>query len=279
MDKQTVLLSNGTEMAYLERPGSGRRVVLLHGITDNARSYEPLFDRIASDAHIFALDSRGHGQSAKPETLYDTKAYADDVRQFIAEVADAPVLLAGHSLGGVVAIQVAGTAPDLVSQLLLEDPPIYFVNDLNDTYRTLFEGIVVMSQTLQDGNRSREDWFEIMARTPDPYSGKPGIETMGTDRINFRLDSITMMKPKAMQDALAGSLEWDADAALSGIQCPWTVLVGNETLGAVVTAKEADCMEHEHSSSHVIRVNDVGHLIHDQRSDAWLAAINGLIGA
>lgn len=277
MDKQTALLSNGTEIAYLERPGSGQRVVLLHGITDNALSYEPLLDDLASTAHVFALDFRGHGQSAKPETFYDTEAYADDVRHFITEVAGGPVLLSGHSLGGVVAIQVAGTAPDLVSQLLLEDPPIYFVNDLNDTYRALFEGIVVVAQTLQDGSRPREDWFEVMARAPDPYSGKPGIETMGADRINLRLDSITMMKPKAMQDALAGSLEWDADAALAVIQCPWTVLVGNEALGAVVAASEADRLEHDYPASHIIRVNDVGHLIHDQKPDVWLAAINRLV--
>ena len=102
---------------------------------------------------------------------------------------------------------------------------------------------------------------------------------MGPDHINFRLDSIAMMNPKAMQDALTGSLEWDADAALAGIVCPWTLLVGNETLGGVVTAKEADRMEHEHPASHVIRVSDVGHLIHHQRPDAWLAAMNRLIDA
>ena len=177
MNMRVALLSNGTEIAYLERLGSGRPVVLLHGITDNARSYEPLFDRIAGTAHVFSLDLRGHGKSAKPETSYDTQAYADDVGCFITEVVGTPVLLAGHSLGGLVAIQVAGTMPDLVSQLLLEDPPTYFVNNLDDTYRTLFEGVVIMSQTLQDGSRSREDWFEVMASAPDPYSGKPGIET------------------------------------------------------------------------------------------------------
>lgn len=279
MDKHMVKLGNGTEVAYLERPGDGTRVVLLHGITDNALSYEPLFDRVATAAHVFALDFRGHGHSAKPDTRYDTEAYADDVRHFITEVVGAPVLLAGHSLGGVVAIQVAVTEPALVAQLLLEDPPIYFVNNLDDTYRTLFEGIVVMSQTLQDGSRSREDWFEIMANAPDPYSGKPGIETMGADRINFRLDSISMMKPKAMQDALGGALEWDVNAVLAGIECPWTLLSGDETLGAVVSAADADRISRDYPDSRVIRVDNVGHLIHDQRPDAWLDSLNGLVRA
>lgn len=279
VQSQSVRLANGTDIAYLERPGSGTKVVLLHGITDNALTYAPLFDRIDSTAHVFALDFRGHGHSAKPEIRYDTDAYADDVRHFIREKVNAPVLLAGHSLGGVVAMQVAATAPDLVSQLLLEDPPVFFVNNLNDTYRMLFEGIVVMATSLQDGSQTRDHWFEIMANAPDPYSGAPGIESMGAEKINLRLDSIAMMKPQAMQDALNGALEWDGEAALAAIGCPWTMLVGAESLGAVVSAEEADRIERAHPDSQVLRVAKVGHLIHDQRPDVWLTTLNGLIGS
>jgi pimeloyl-ACP methyl ester carboxylesterase len=277
MKQHKTILGNGMEIAYLERPGQASPVVLLHGITEGALTYEPLFDQIAPAAQVFALDFRGHGESAKPDAVYDTEAYADDVRCFISEVVGGPVLLVGHSLGGVVAMQVALTAPDLVTQLMLEDPPVFFVNKLNDTYRALFEGVVVMSQTLQDGSMSRDQWFEVMANDPDPYSGKPGIETMGAQRINLLLDSISRMKPKAMQDALAGSLEWDGDAVLAGIGCPFSVLVGDEALGAVVSTAEADRIEHNHALSRIVRVADVGHMIHDEKPEVWLQTLNGLI--
>ena len=65
MDKSTVTLSNGTRIAYLERAGGELPLVLLHGITDNARTYEPLLTGISPRCHVFALDLRGHGESTK----------------------------------------------------------------------------------------------------------------------------------------------------------------------------------------------------------------------
>jgi pimeloyl-ACP methyl ester carboxylesterase len=277
VDKSTATLSNGTRIAYLERTGGDVPLVLLHGITDNARTYEPVLARISPRCHVFALDLRGHGESAKPDALYDADAYADDVRHFIQEITGGSALLQGHSLGGVVAVQVASTAPALVSGLFLEDPPLYFANDLNEIFRTLFNGMVTMAKTLQNGSRSPDDWFEVMANAPDPYSGKPGIETMGAEQIRLRLDSIAMMKPKALEDALAKSLEWDTDQILERLQCPLMMITGNPDLGAVISTEESARVTDLVSDSRVLQFDDVGHLIHDERLDAWLSALNDWI--
>lgn len=277
LEEKTATLGNGTSVSYLERSGGDRPLLLLHGITDNARTYEPLMAGLDSRFHVYALDFRGHGRSDKPETRYDTDAYADDVRHLIREVVGAPVLLEGHSLGGAVAVQVGSTAPELVVGLVLEDPPLYFVNDLNPIYQAVFESIVVMASSLQDGSRSPDDWFEVMAQAPDPYSGKPGIETMGAERIRLRLESIGMMKPKALQDALDGGLKWDTDEVLRKIQCPVTLLWGESALGAVVSAEEAARASSVIADCQAVHVSGVGHLIHDQAADAWLAAVNGRV--
>ena len=277
MNKSTVDLSNGTRIAYLERAGSGVPVILLHGITDNATTYEPLMPEIDLRARVLAMDFRGHGESAKPDSLYDTEAYADDVRHFIREVAGESVILEGHSLGGAVAVQVAVSAPDLVLSILLEDPPLYFVNNLDPIYQTLFESIVTMAKSLQDGSLTPEACFKMMAQAPDPYTGKPGIETMGEDGIRQRIESISSMKPKALEDALAGSLEWDSDAILAQVQCPMDMIVGNPDLGAVITAEEVERAMRIVSDSRVTRLDDVGHLIHFERPEAWLGFVNAQI--
>jgi pimeloyl-ACP methyl ester carboxylesterase len=274
MEKTTVTLGNGTRIAYLERPGGDTPLILLHGITDSARSYEPLLAHISPGCRVFALDHRGHGDSDKPDSRYDTEAYADDVRHFIREVVGGPALVQGHSLGGAVAVQVGVTAPELVKSLFLEDPPLYFVNNLNEIYQRLFEGIVMMAKTLQDGSQTADDWFKVMADAPDPYSGRPGIETMGEERINQRLDSIGMMKPKALEDALAGSLEWNTDQVLARLVVPLTLMDGNPDLGAVITAEEAARVSDMVPDSQVIQIEDVGHMIHDQAPQAWVSALN-----
>lgn len=277
-ERKRASLPNGTSVSYLERSGGNLPLLLLHGITDSALTYEPLMDGLDERFHVYALDFRGHGHSDKPESRYDTDAYADDVRHFIREVVAERVVLEGHSLGGAVAVQVGATAPDLVSSLVLEDPPLYFVNNLNEIFRALFEGIVAMATSLQDGSRSEDDWFEVMAQAPDPYSGKPGIETMGAERIRLRLASIGQMKPKALQDALAGSLEWDTDERLKQIECPLTLLWGDPAIGAVIDAEEVRRATSLMDQCHAVHVEGVGHLIHDQAPDHWLAAVNGRAG-
>lgn len=277
MQKISVSLGNGIELACLERPGGEVPLVLLHGITENALTWAPVLDGIDPRCRVVALDLRGHGGSARPDALYDAEAYADDVRHFIDEIAGAPTLLAGHSLGGVVAVQVGATAPGRVRALFLEDPPLYFVNNLNETYRGLFEGMVMIAKTLQDGTRSADDWFEVMANAPDPYTGRPGIETMGETRIRLRLDSIRSMKPKALEDALEGSLHWDTDGVLARLECPVTLVIGDPELGGVMTPEEAGHLMRIVDGAHAIQVDRVGHLVHDQRPDEWLTAVNGWI--
>ena len=276
MTKQTVTLANGTEIAYLERPGGEQKLLLLHGITDNATTYAPLMARIDARCHIYAMDFRGHGASSRMATTYTADGYVDDVVAFIQEVVGGPTALAGHSLGGLVSVRTAARAPELVRCLVLEDPPLYFVGKMDAIYEAAFNAIVVMATTLQDGSRSRQEWFDLMAAAPDPYSGKPGIETMGEDRINYRLDSIGQMHPKALQDALDGSLreELDIDADLKSLGCPTTLIVGERSLGSVMTAEDVTQASALIPNCQVVALPGVGHLVHDQRPDDWLKALN-----
>ena len=276
-NKTLIGLDNGTHLAFIERRGGDVPLVLLHGITDNALTWAPVLDRIDARCRVYALDFRGHGDSDKPETYYDAEGYADDVRCFIKEVADGPAFLAGHSLGGVVAVQIGVTAPELVRGLFLEDPPLYFVNDLNPIYRATFEAMVGIASTLQDGSRSPEHWFQVMANAPDPYSGKPGIETMGAEKIRARLESIGSMKPKVMEDGLAGSLKWDTDRVLASLDRPVQLITGDPALGAVMTADEVARVKQIVRSSRALTLDGVGHLIHDQKPEQWLATLNSWI--
>ncbi|MCP5184253.1 MAG: alpha/beta hydrolase [Pseudomonadales bacterium] len=277
MDTKQVQLGNGTTLAYLERPGGDIPLVLLHGITNNAASYEPVLAGIDAGCHVYALDFRGHGNSSRPSARYDTAAYADDVIHFISEVVCKPVLLGGHSLGGLVTVQTAVTAPERIRAIFLEDPPLYFVGSMDPIYEALFNGVVVMATTLQDGSRSAEEWFQVMAKAPDPYNGKPGLEVMGEARIRRRLDSIGRMDPRAMQDGLDGALKWDTDAVLARIKCPVTMITGNRALGAVISEEETRRVQSIVNDCKVTNVPDVGHMINDLRPAEWQAAINGWI--
>lgn len=102
-------------------------VVLLHGGAAGTRRYWlDIPDRLARSHRVLAPDMRGHGDSERAGRDYTIAHYAADIEAFIEQVAGGKAALVGHSLGGLVAAQVAGTRPVLVDCVLFEDPPLHW---------------------------------------------------------------------------------------------------------------------------------------------------------
>ena len=65
---------------------------------------------------------RGCGQSDAPETGYSIPELADDVAAFCTAVGIEKPVVVGHSLGGMIAVELGARYPDLPSALVLVDP-------------------------------------------------------------------------------------------------------------------------------------------------------------
>lgn len=103
-------------------------LIFLHATGFNALTYDPLLAPLAETAAIAAVDQRGHGLStvpADPSTLIDWWPYARDIvavlDRWVPEGAP-PVVLAGHSMGGMVSLLAATQRPEKVRGLVLLDP-------------------------------------------------------------------------------------------------------------------------------------------------------------
>jgi non-heme chloroperoxidase len=99
-------------------PSDGMPIVLLHGITDSWRSFEPLRPHLPADWHVIVPSQRGHGASDKPASGYRTRDFAGDIARLIEAMALPPVILLGHSMGVANAMRVAIDRPDLVRALI-----------------------------------------------------------------------------------------------------------------------------------------------------------------
>ncbi len=103
---------DGTPIAWSEA-GTGDPVVLVHGITESAASWDPVTAQLASDHRVITLDLRGHGESGDADT-YDLAAMAGDVAAVVAAAGAERPHLVGHSLGGAV-VTAAGSVLDVAS--------------------------------------------------------------------------------------------------------------------------------------------------------------------
>lgn len=104
----------------------GEIVVLLHGRTSLAETWEEVAPSLADNRFVIALEQRGHGGSAwAPDGAYDLADFFDDYSEFVDKVVRGPHILVGHSMGSCTALVYASRHPDMVSALVLEDggPP------------------------------------------------------------------------------------------------------------------------------------------------------------
>lgn len=111
----------GLRLAYRDYAGEGRTLVLLHGVASNARIWGPVAPLLTPRFRVLALDQRGHGQSDKPSSGYDFATVTGDVRGFIEALGLERPVVAGHSWGGNVALELAAKHPEQVAGLVLVD--------------------------------------------------------------------------------------------------------------------------------------------------------------
>jgi pimeloyl-ACP methyl ester carboxylesterase len=91
------------------RVGEGPPLVLLHGIGHHWQAWQPVIDRLAEDFDVIACDSPGFGRSAAlPGAIEPTiAAYVDAFEWFFAELGLERPHVAGNSMGGAIALELA----------------------------------------------------------------------------------------------------------------------------------------------------------------------------
>lgn len=102
--------------------GNGLPLVLLHGFTGSAETWEPLTATLANDYTIIVPELIGHARSQAPDHLehYKLPRAASDLVELLNVLGYKRAAWIGYSLGGRTAIQVASDHPSAVGTLILE---------------------------------------------------------------------------------------------------------------------------------------------------------------
>lgn len=107
-----ILNTNGVDIFY-EKTGEGRPCVLLHGNSQNHRTFNTLAEDLSNDHAVYALDSRDHGKSSKTKEL-SYELMMEDTAGLIRKLGLEKPFVYGLSDGGIIALLLASKYPDLV---------------------------------------------------------------------------------------------------------------------------------------------------------------------
>ena len=133
------LTLDGGRIHYVER-GAGPPILFLHGLGGTQFHFShPLFDALAADFRLVAVDRPGSGYSTRAaDAAAGPLAQAGFVARFIEAAGLERPLLVGHSLGGAIALATALEHPRAVSGLALLAPLTRKVSDIPPAFRPLY---------------------------------------------------------------------------------------------------------------------------------------------
>jgi pimeloyl-ACP methyl ester carboxylesterase len=101
--------------------GHGPPILLLHGLMGAAATWEPVSEWLGRHGHVWALAAAGHRDDGSDTGPWTTERFVADAAAAVLGLDAGPVVVWGHSMGGLHAWCLAGAHPELVRGLVVED--------------------------------------------------------------------------------------------------------------------------------------------------------------
>jgi len=247
-------------------------IVLIHASLYRSEDWENIFPRLATRYRVIAYDQRGHGKSGRAPT-YTLRELADDAKRVVREIAKAPTVLIGHSLGALCAIVVAAELPELVTALVLEDPPLRYGDAWErPKYQDLRDALDKVAEP--------REFLKAVGKRALPSPGPRGERTYGEMRGFYAAERVVTY----FKDLDPAFLEWRMSTADTGakelitsslakIACPVLVITGEPRLGASFDDNAEFALKRGVKDLTVKRFGGQGHIVHGFRPEPFLETI------
>ncbi len=184
-------------------------VVLLHGLSATADTWNLVAEQLYQRHHVIAFDLRGHGLSDQPPTSYDLVTISEDVISGMAALGLGQVALIGHGWGARVALILAARHPALISHLILVDCPHVEPKHWPGMTRERF----IRERSAKEIYVSLQDFTETMRQEMDAF-WSPEVEAIVSTYVHVLPDGCVEERLKPEHQRQIRESVWE-DRALS----------------------------------------------------------------
>lgn len=260
--------ANGLRLHFVEWGERGNpQVLLLHGLTSHARSWDHLARALQGQYHIIALDQRGHGDSTRPEDgVFGTANYVADAKAVVDALGLTSFVLIGLSMGAHNGIAFTAAHPALVTKLVPIDipPALGSAAERNaraanaPAPRRVFDSV-------------EEAFQDARAQNPRPP------EDVQRERVRHGLRELPDGRYELKYDP-AAPRNWEPEdlwERLPSIACPVLVIRGAESqvLSAEIAEREAAAFP----NGRLATIEGSGHPVPLDRPDDFVGAVRAFL--
>jgi pimeloyl-ACP methyl ester carboxylesterase len=204
LDIMVKLKRGGVTLFYKESGSGNPPILLVHGGMDDHTHFNPQFEHFQFNHRTVAVDLRGYGQSDKPQQDYTIAGYADDLAWLCSELGIAKPVAIGHSMGGLIVLELAGRFPDLPSAIVILDSPIV-------PPKAFVEGLKPLVMAMQT-----QHYREALGQFLSQFIGF----TNDPDRKERLLKELLSVEQHVIASTLASYSSYDSAAAASVCRVP-----------------------------------------------------------
>ncbi len=221
---------NGQPIYAMEQGQPNRQVaLLLHGWSSSWYALSPVLPLLSQRFYCLAVDLPGYGQSPPLKGNVTINAYADLLAELIARVSQGPVVLVGHSMGGMISMTLALRHPVLVDRMVLICPTVSgklstMINLLISPI-TMLERFGLGSLVVKTFENSFVGLTDRLMR-PVSFAQRTGISRSDYERL--RADARRPGQGRARYECFYAMRENELSGKLAKIEPPSLVLWGAE---------------------------------------------------
>jgi len=232
-----------------EQQGSGEPLILIPYLAADHACYAFQVADYAKQFTCISVDLRGAGESDKPDGVYSTEQFADDVAAFMQAIGVGRAHVSGLSLGAATGMWLAAKYPDRVRSLSLHSGWAR-----SDAYfKTVVQGWQVMAKALGSVPELIIQGLFPWCFTPELYAEKP-------DYINSLADFVRGRPAQPVEAFMRQSnavIAHDAEAQLGKIRVPTQITFGRHDM--VTSTRFADRMKNGIKQSELVIFETCSH--------------------
>ena len=143
----------GDVRLHYVRGGKGEPLILVHGWPTTWWEWHKIMPGLAKDFEVIAVDTRGLGDSSRPEGGYDKDQVGEDIVNLARQLGLTHFSVAGHDLGGQVAFAIARNHPDIVKRVAILEVPLMGMpySDAIRPWHFVFNSVPDLPEALTQG--------------------------------------------------------------------------------------------------------------------------------
>lgn len=196
--------------------GNGLPLHFLHANGYPPGCYQPFFELLQSEYHVFGMLLRPLWKDSNPDEIKNWRSFSDDLVQFLVQN-PSPVIGVGHSIGAVVTLRAALRQPEKFRALVLIDPVLSVPSFILQWRLVRMLGLGERLHPLIAGTKKRRRTFDNLETVFRGYRSRGIFRYMSDENLRILIQGMTQPREEGTYQLLY-SPEWEAQIYRTSLQ-------------------------------------------------------------